>query len=377
MMKAYLVFFILLLSAHATAVPATPQPKVLFLTFNEGQLENFKPMAKALSLDLTGWLVHTLPSKFFDGATEGNALFDISHERADHIWNLHKDYFEIFDCIIVTDTTPLARIFLQNDWKKPLIIWMHNRFDYYDKQSLDCNFPDREYYDLIQAALHKKNVKIIASNAFEHVYAQFKGINTGSLIIPPAGVPYHHLSLIPENILKEETFFIPPRHNETLFMNLSQILTQLGINSYCGSYNGPHDLKDFKGIIHIPYAWSTVSLFENLSLGIPYFIPSLTFIRELMSKPGFYFQDLPFFTTHNLGHLAEWYNPERSEIFIYFDSWEDLKYKIQHTDFPALREKIKLYAKRYANQILDQWQNVFNSLTPQLESGSSSNASSH
>ena len=47
-------------------------------------------------------------------------------------------------------------------------------------------------------------------------------------------------------------------------MNLFEFCTTLGIKSYCGRYNGPDDLRDFKGVIHIPYAWSNFALFENM-----------------------------------------------------------------------------------------------------------------
>ena len=70
----------------------------------------------------------------------GNAVYNIGHQRAETVWNRHKDYFDKFDVIVTSDTAPLSRIFLQNGWRKPLIIWVCNRFDYCDYASLDLVF---------------------------------------------------------------------------------------------------------------------------------------------------------------------------------------------------------------------------------------------
>ena len=106
-------------------------------------------------------------------------------------------------------------------------------------------------------------------------------------------------------------------------MNLSQKLNSIGIPNYTGRYNGPLELRDFKGVIHIPYAWSNLALFEALQLGIIYFIPSKTFIEEL-SKTRNFFWSPPL--DRKLFHLAEWYDPELRDVFVYFDTWEDLNF---------------------------------------------------
>ena len=62
-------------------------------------------------------------------------------------------------------------------------------------------------------------------------------------------------------------------------------------------------------------------------------------------------------------HLAEWYNGENSEIITYFDSWNDLKHKIESTDFDALRKKIKKYAKQHRTKNLNEWKTIFNKVT--------------
>src|SRR4029077_7066235 len=198
------------------------QLKVLHLSFHEGCIKDFEYVAQQLNLNLTSCLIHKQPACWLDGETVGSAIYSIGHNRAEKIWKQHKEYFNQFDVVTTSDTAPLARIFLQNNWEKPLIIWICNRFDYCDEATRDCHFPDAEYYQLFREALHKKNVKIVAYTPFEHYYTKLKGINTGSKTIKPCARPNNSLqeSLIPSHIKKPETFFIPPYHNDIIFCNL-------------------------------------------------------------------------------------------------------------------------------------------------------------
>ncbi len=336
--------------------------KVLHLTFHRGCAREFAGIAKALGLDLVTWYIPSLPPFFLDGKTTGNALYNVGHRRAQDIWEKHRDFFEQFDLILTSDTAPLSRIFLQNKWTKPLFIWICNRFDYYDGASLDCHFPDQEYYDLFNQAATLPNVTMIAYTAFEHYYAQRKNIPTGNLIITPCAL-YEDEDAPPsfsDSINKPDTFFLPHYHNETNFMNFSEFVGQkLQIPNCCRKYNAPKHLEEFKGIIHLPYSWSTLSLFENIRYGIPYFIPSVSFFKHLLTQPNYFHPNADQLLGDQLYQLSEWYCKKNEPIFIYFDSWEDLKHKIETCDYDAARAKIKAFAKEHQTQTLVQWKQLF------------------
>lgn len=357
--------FCALLLFHSTYALAESEQrvKILHLTFHKGCVQEINGIAKAFDFDLETWYIPHLPSLFLDGVSRGNVLYNIGHQRAENIWNRHKETFLQFDAILVSDTAPLSRIFLQNHFPKPLIIWVCNRFDYSDQASLDCHFPDPEFYELFDQACHQQNITIIAYTAFEQYYARKKGINIGSLLITPCGSWMPSLpSAIPAKIDKASTFFLPPYHNERIFMNLSACCEELGIPTYCGNYQGAMDLKDFKGIIHLPYSWSNLAFFENIALGIPYFIPSLNFCKELMKKNNYFHPNLSLLMKDQLFELSEWYKPEREQVIIYFDSWEDLKMKINTTDYTSQRKKIEEYAQHYRLEMLARWKDVFDKI---------------
>lgn len=288
-----------------------------------------------------------------------NWNYNIGHNRANEIWNKYKDYYNSFDTIITSDTAPLSRIFLQNNFDKKLIIWVCNRFDYCDQATNDCKFPDKDYYSLINSAVNKENVKFASYTKFEYEYAlAYRHVNFGNLIIKPCSfyektIPNKFLL---ENIDKQNTFFIPPYHNDTIFMNLKNKCDSLNIKSYNGRYNGPLDLEGVKGIIHIPYAWSNLALFENWSLGNVYLIPSKKFLIQL-SKTGNFFWSPPF----SINHLdsSEWYLPEYNDLFIYFDDWNDLKNKSNDQNLiNSKKNKILNFSKSHNINILNEWKKI-------------------
>jgi hypothetical protein len=293
---------------------------------------------------------------FEDGITKGNARYNIGHQRAKTCWNNYKEYFNTFDLIITSDTTPISRVFLQNNFQKKLVIWICNRFDYFDGPSLDCNFPDPEYYNLIKSIPSRKNVKMMSNCEFENFYLQARGIPFRNDVVKPIG----GISSVAESVLtdipnKSDTFWIPQYHNETRLMNLSAKLNELGILNFNGRHGGLDDLKLFKGIICIPYAWSTIAVFESIQLGMIYFLPSLDFIFELSKTGNFWFQP-PF--RKDLLQLSEWYSSENKDIFVYFDSWSDLKQKVNELDFNAMSLRVKTYAEFHKNKYLNMWNNI-------------------
>lgn len=349
-------FQIFLLIIWMSLIHAKEPIKALHLTFHKGCANEVAALSNKLSIDLTTWLIPELPLYFFDGYSSGNALYNIGHKRAEEIWLLHKDFFNQFDLIFTSDTAVLSRIFLQNDSKIPLIIWMCNRFDYSFKESLDCEFPDQEYYDLFNAAKDLPHVKVVANTPFEHAYARSKGVDSGMIVIKPAGF-YESDEGIgnPSSEDRENIFYLPKYHNEEKFMNLQKKLQKLKVKSFCGRHNGFGDLQAYKGIVHLPYSWSTIALFENIKLGMLYFIPSKEFFKTLMRAKGYWHQNNVFLSSDALLSLSEWYLEENKDLFIYFDSWRDLKNKIDSCNYLEKRRQVKDFSKKHQEKSLSDW----------------------
>ena len=350
-----LLFFLITFSVEIVS-----RSKVLHLTFHRGCLQQVEEVMKQFDMDITSVMVQDMPARWLDGQTEGNAIYNITHSVASRTWKLHKEFFNQFDAIITSDTAPLSRIFLQNNWKKPLIVYVCNRFDYADGGTSNGKFPDKEYYELMRAARSNPLVRIIPNTPFEAVYAARKGVRFDSEPIKPCGDPQiiRTDSSLTDPELRGSTFYIPPYQNETHFMNLAKKCETLGIPAFCGRHNGFDDIRHFKGVICLPYAPSTIALFENIQLGLIYFVPSKAFLSQLMSQGNFWYQD----RSSECINCSEWYLPENAPLFVYFDSWPDLKEKIATLDYDKKRERVLEFAYLHRQNMLARWTTVFQEL---------------
>jgi hypothetical protein len=153
---------------------------------------------------------------------------------------------------------------------------------------------------------------------------------------------------------KSSYVFIPPYINDTKCIDF-EYLTSNNIKYYNGRYNGANDLIGFKCIVHIPYAASNLALFENLYRGIVYYIPSENFLKELLQKSNNWFSG----GVERI-FISEWYNETMNHLFIYFDSWLDLKNKLNNNKHETLVETTKMWAEHEISNNLNLWNILVN-----------------
>jgi len=385
--------------------------KFLHLTFHKGCELEIEHAFSKLGHEVT-------VMRFDDGETEPfgtehvqSKIYEVTHDRAAKSWAKYKDYYNSFDAIVTSDTCPVSRTFLQNGWQKPLLIWICNRFDYamlpekchpslyqilrntiqlfdvaiqqktgaFDKELLELLTAvnnrahlflspqqyDPEFYALLRDIVNRPNVRIFGNATIENIYStQIKGVDVGDFIIKPIGK-----NMQSANVTKTyrpddpNIFYIPPYHNETKLMNLSDKLKGLGIENRCERFaNHISELLEYKGSICIPYAWSTIVFFERLQLGIVTFVPTPRFLIELFKTGNWWFQ--PPFNIENPETLvlSEWYCPEHADLFVFFDSWSDLQEKIITTDYVAKTSTILDFAEKHEKECLGRWTSVIASV---------------
>lgn len=348
---------LLLLLFIVTSLSLEARLKVLHMTFHKGCKQDFQEVAQELDLDLTTWFVQDLPLNFWEGQSSANEIYNVGPKRAKRVWDRHKDYFNEFDVIVTSDTVPLSTIFLRHGWTKPLIIWICNRFDYAHGRGVEERFPDPAYYNVMRDAATKPNVRFVAYTPYEHLYARQKGVDTGSLTIKPLGKEeqFHEVeSTVPASIDKSETVLIFPRLDANKAQRALGECKARSIKAWSGAYNGPEDLKQFKGVVFFPYAFSNLALFENLQRGIVHFVPTQNFLRQLR-----------FIWDPKLsGNLSacEWYDPMYKDVLVFFDSWDDLKHKIDTTDYAGMSQKIRQLGAQHRQEMKEKWQALFQEL---------------
>lgn len=313
--------------------------RILHITHHLGCDENIKFVCKNLGYELE--------TQF------ANWSYNVDKELAVKVYNQHKDYYNSFDLIITSDTASLARIFLQNGFKGKLLIWVCNRFDYYVHPSENA-FPDDEFYELFRGASYLSNVKVYSYTKFEHEYAEkYRNVLWQNKTLKPCGFIDEDVNFVSTIPNKENLFFITRYYNDNIFMDLKAKCDELNIPNYRGQYNGPLDLKGVKGIIHIPYAWSNLALFENWHLGNVYFIPSEEFLLKLKAKGNFFWSP-PF--DEEFIRSSEWYLPEHKELFMYFNSFEELKQLTEDEELINKKKQIiKEFIPKYSIEMLNKW----------------------
>lgn len=352
--------------------------KFLHLNFHKGCEKEIHYVLTRLGHHVDSW-------RFDDGETDPNSenIYRITHERAQKCWNLHRAFFDSYDAIITSDTCPLSRPFLQNHWRKPLLIWVCNRFDYL--------VYDEEFKNLIRDIPHRPLVRIFGYTFIESIYGKYiRGVDWGNdTVIKPIGknvesqdkrktyslsvTPFSSIYIGEKGVETRNTprFYVPLYGNETNLVNLRWILDDLGFANDSFKFSHISELLDFQGIVTIPYAWSTFALFERMQLGMVVFVPTENFLMHLFRENEnpvrkWWFQD-PFYLEHP-ERLAwsEWYCPENRDFFVYFDSWLDLGEKLKNTDYVSKTEQILKCGKEHETRVMGQWKDMIDSITPIL-----------
>jgi hypothetical protein len=287
------------------------------------------------------------------------AYYNISHERAHELWVKHEAEWSKYDLVITSDTSPLARPFLQNGYQGPLLIWICNRFDYADEATNDCGFPDREFYDLFKGALDDPRVAIVPYTYFESVYCAFRGVFLHEQVIKPTGV--YAKTTQPKDLPNDPRCFVIPRHNETALLDLTSKLNDIGIPAATFNYTHPSQIVQYKAVVTIPYSWSTLAGFANAGVGLTTFIPTKRFLMELFTAGNWFFPNLGL-ETANLD-FAENYDPNNAEFYRQFNSWDDLAAQFQlFSKEEAAPKVLEAWQNNYTHQ-LEKWSDVIARIT--------------
>lgn len=285
--------------------------RVLHVTHNDRWFPfHFEFMCKQLGLE---------GETFYKSEANFNAA------KANAIWAAHSEYFNSFDAVFVSHVATWSRVFLQNDWKKPIYVWLFFRFDH--------DIDDQEiYYELIKEAKSRPNVKFIAATEQDRLYTQSVLRNFPVEVVSPFACVNNDAKT--KILCDEDTFFLPGRHNETL---VADKLDALGIPTYKQKWEtSTPDLRGIRGIIHMPYVYATASLYENLALENIYFLPSEDFLRTLINEHrggSGYFWDSHGEPTRDF-KSTEWYREENKPLFVYYSSFKELK---EISDSPNLK----------------------------------------
>jgi hypothetical protein len=325
--------------------------QILHITNHIGTTKNINSVFKQLNL-FENLKTENCPHGFY-----------IDSVQANNIWNNYKEYIHKYNILIFTDTSMVARPFLQNidDHECLIIIYITNRFDWGI-----WNKDDLEYYKLYSSMSTHKRVRFCSDNNYDQYYAEQNNISF-YFDKPIKLIPYLQDTIINENKINNNKLFIYSRgtsyekYKDFLYNN------KIEHDVFGGNYSFYRDfehISEYKAFLHLPYQVNIQTLWECLGYNIVYFIPSKTFIYDLIKNTSWYYWEEKT-RINNLFiksiEIAEWYTTENEDLFFYFDSWEDLKEKIINlTDYELIAKKkiISDFMKLNNHVNIKKWKNL-------------------
>ncbi|EFJ41969.1 hypothetical protein VOLCADRAFT_98042 [Volvox carteri f. nagariensis] len=258
--------------------------------------------------------------------------YGVNSTAATAIWeDLGHMLCHIADILVFSDTIPDARPLLQGDCTTPIILQVTNRFDY------GISASDQDAYQQVMAeAATRKHVWWVVNNPYEVLFVSQRGIKLPLerlLLLRPVGV----CLLPPTHLIARErprVALVQPSGSYHLENTViapwirSQNLTE-HVRMYRQHYGGPTVLAHHRGVITVPYQTSVMKMYEGLTAGAVFIIPSPSFFQKLLAS---YNNDVMVFCCRDLlkdrpkdwEEFFDWYHKDFIDAHILFDSWEDL-----------------------------------------------------
>ena len=124
-----------------------------------------------------------------------------------------------------------------------------------------------------------------------------------------------------------------------------------------------NEIKNYSGVIHLPYNLSIMSAFEHYYQDIPLFFPTQSFQKylfenrkDMLTEVLFPESSLKFDATYI--KYADWYDEENMKHLSYFDSFEDLSDKLRHANLEQLRLNMLNHNILRKELVYEKWDNL-------------------
>lgn len=304
----------------------------------------------------------------------------LDKEMCDAFYERYKNELSHYDGFICTYAPSFCLLY--EKFNKPIITVAPIR---YEAPFWDSEEKWTWLNEYLQEGIDKNLIIPIANNKFDKKYCEmytgreWKHIPSLCEYTEASYNPGHdtfiYSSTLPlralgyDNLLKTKEEVLPPRY-------------------------GWKDLTEFKGIIHIPYCPSTMSIFENYTSSMPMFFPSYEFMLKLRKSFGRYgvlnqlswreVNRLPpgsivsynnenstISDINNYGDiedekewikLSDFYDPEWMPYIQYFNSFHELSDMVRKVDTKYISQSMLDFNKSRKEKVYDLWKETLESV---------------
>jgi hypothetical protein len=142
-------------------------------------------------------------------------------------------------------------------------------------------------------------------------------------------------------------------------------------------------LYKYKGIIHMPYEMSLMSIFEQYSANIPLLFPSKKFLKKLICEGNIQYiscymnegypskfdsaLSYPYWIDYWVDK-ADYYDSQNMPYIVYFDNCDHLEYLIKTINTQEISNQMKAYNEKRQSKIYCQWDQLIKQQFTQLTS---------
>jgi hypothetical protein len=328
----------------------------------------------------------------------------LNQKMCDDFHSRYREVLDGFDAFIVTYNASFALLYEKTG--KPIIVDNPTR---YENPFTTSPEKWRWLNDYLARGVDSGRITIVSNNRGDEYYLRhFTGI--ASQVIPSLCLytkaqyrgrrdAFILVSRIQPALLHRRTqrvvnwvTAIMPRMADRLFVYFqgkrqplirSRFLNQLLLNKTDALKDGFswQSFYDFKGIIHIPYQVSTMSIFEQYSANVPLFFPSKKFLFELHTQfPDKVLSELSFYQVNRLDtsglapddpnnlandeivkrwiDLADYYDELNMPYVQYFDSFEHLESLLREVDCREISEKMRAFNQQRIDRVFRDWEKI-------------------
>lgn len=303
----------------------------------------------------------------------GNWMRLSADEMSNHFYESYKEELQDYDAFIVTYPPPFSLLYKKFD--KPIIVNVPIRYEW------PFSFRPREwkkFNDFLKNGVDEGRVILVANNLTDKLYTE-SYIDREVKHIPSL------CDYFPEKYTgtkKDFLYYSKKRMPELDRINVKYKPDVLNNHSY-------EDLLAYKGIVHIPYACSYMSIFEQYTANVPLFVPDLDLLCKLYSEDRA-FSEILFTKMYNtppgsqimprdrsfdpnnytdinvikeLAKGSDFYDSEWMPSITQFSSFDHLDELLTGCDSEDISAKMKEDNKLRKSKIYSQWESIIKSIS--------------
>lgn len=300
-----------------------------------------------------------IPTDVINGHTWNNINIDMINRFVER----YRDLLQTFDGFIVTHSPIFCLLY--ETFNKPIILINSCRYEqpFSFKNDIDMwnylNVKLKEMHD-------KKQLVVVSNNKADHHYLKHG-----------TGIESH---IIPSLCLYTKSTYMPIYNKYIINTNHNIPETETVVNKRNCLHSGYQwqELYSYKGIIHMPYEISTMSIFEHYSANVPLFFPSKTYLTHLLQYNNYSmwtrYTRLQIHSAHPPQldvclndntwidfwiNKSDFYDEENMKHIVYFDSNEHLFELLNTVDTNDISSKMKEHNISRKSAVYDSWKRIF------------------